>query len=279
MSRSLKELIPQSKKNKIIKFISDKRNKQPIKSVLQIAEYLTYAQNNVSYDSSSNGENLLFKKLAKHNFDIVVDCGANVGTNTRIYKIFNPKATIYAIEAIDETLSKCKEFTQQFKDIHYFNLALGSERSETIFKHFPTSHYLSTRYENNSDKNINYIEKKVEIYAGDQFCSENNISHINFLKIDVEGMDFEVIKGFKNMIKNNKIDAIQFEYGKNFIYSGSFLKDIYNFCIPNNYIIGKIYPNGVHFLDYNVKMENFLDSNFLIINKNFHNIIEEIKEK
>ncbi len=279
MSRSIKELISTKRRNQIVNFLSANRKKQPIKFILQLSQYLVYAGNNVSYDSSSNGENLLFKKLAKHNFNTIIDCGANTGTNTKVYKIFNNKAIIYAIEAIDETLEKCKEYTKDYSGIHYLNIGLGSERSQVTFKYFPKNNYLSTKYENILGKDIPTVEKTVEIYTGDEFCKENNLQHVNFVKIDVEGMDFEVIKGFKNMIENNQIDAIQFEYCGNFIYSKHFLKDIYDLCLPFGYIIGKIYPNGVEFLNYNVTMEDFQDANYLIIKKDLKDVIEDIKEK
>jgi FkbM family methyltransferase len=45
----------------------------------------------------------------------------------------------------------------------------------------------------------------------DGYCEENDIDHIDFLKVDIEGMEIDVFNGGKNII-NNKTDIVQFEF-------------------------------------------------------------------
>lgn len=45
----------------------------------------------------------------------------------------------------------------------------------------------------------------------DNYCASNSIESIQILKIDVEGFEYEVIKGCDYMLKNRKIDIIQLE--------------------------------------------------------------------
>ena len=52
-----------------------------------------------------------------------------------------------------------------------------------------------------------------------------------FIKIDVEGFEFEVLKGFGNMLSEKAIKIIQFEYGYANADAGHTLKDIFNFLI------------------------------------------------
>ena len=71
---------------------------------------------------------------------------------------------------------------------------------------------------------INVNTKKLET-----ICDENNITHIHYLSIDVEGAEFEVIKsinfdkvfidviGFENNYNDVSIPIVQFLENKNFV--------------------------------------------------------------
>jgi len=73
-------------------------------------------------------------------------------------------------------------------------------------------------------KIINVNTKKIET-----ICNENNIKHINYLSIDVEGAEFDVIKsinfdtvfidviGFENNYMDTSIPIIEFLKSKNFV--------------------------------------------------------------
>ena len=57
---------------------------------------------------------------------------------------------------------------------------------------------------------IDPILLKIKIETLDEFCKKNNIEKIDYLKIDTEGSNFDVILGATEMIKNKKIKYIQF---------------------------------------------------------------------
>lgn len=52
---------------------------------------------------------------------------------------------------------------------------------------------------------------RCELRRGDEYCKENQIEEIDFLKIDVECMETKVFRGFGDYL--NKVKIIQFEYG------------------------------------------------------------------
>jgi hypothetical protein len=51
----------------------------------------------------------------------------------------------------------------------------------------------------------------VPITTIDQFCADNSIETIDFLKIDTEGHDLEVIKGASRILAEQKIGIVQAE--------------------------------------------------------------------
>lgn len=61
---------------------------------------------------------------------------------------------------------------------------------------------------------ISYGQREtVQVTTVDNYCHKEGISHIDFLKIDVEGHELAVVQGAKAMLKRGAIDYIQFEYG------------------------------------------------------------------
>ena len=52
----------------------------------------------------------------------------------------------------------------------------------------------------------------VAVNTLDDFLAVNNISHIDFLKIDIEGHELEFFKGAINTLKNGIIRRIMIEY-------------------------------------------------------------------
>ena len=59
--------------------------------------------------------------------------------------------------------------------------------------------------------NIPTIERAVAVTTLDSVCKEHSIDHIDLLKIDVEGCEYEVLQGAARMIGSLSIDIIQFE--------------------------------------------------------------------
>lgn len=55
----------------------------------------------------------------------------------------------------------------------------------------------------------------VEVDTGDHFCATHGIEVIHFLKIDAEGYDLKVCKGFARMLETQAIGLVQVEAGLN----------------------------------------------------------------
>lgn len=72
----------------------------------------------------------------------------------------------------------------------------------------------------------NKIIDHCTVKKGIDYCIENKISKIDFLKIDVEGMETKVLNGFGDFLSN--VRYIQFEYGIGLRDAGSNLGEIMN---------------------------------------------------
>lgn len=141
----------------------------------------------------------------------VIDCGANTGNHSLFYSAFAPK-----VLSIEASQVKAKELQErislnQISNIILFNCGVGS--CDNIFMPF---------YESQSDNSgvssfvegfsaLNSFSDKVLIRTLDSIIDELQIGKVGFVKIDVEGFDYEVLKGAKKLIQRD-LPIIQIEF-------------------------------------------------------------------
>ncbi len=118
----------------------------------------------------------------------------------------------------------------------------------------------------------------VKVTTVDNYCCGNAISHIDFLKVDVEGHELAVMRGAAEMLKKQAIDYIQFEYGGCWIDSRTLFMDMYDFLTGYGYVVGKIMPEGIDFYDrYDQRLETFQMANFFACKPNHVNRFNRLK--
>ena len=49
----------------------------------------------------------------------------------------------------------------------------------------------------------------------DDFCQDQKINHISYLKVDTEGADLDVLQGARGALERNEIDFVEVEAGMN----------------------------------------------------------------
>ncbi len=230
---------------------------------------------NRNYRSESNGEDVVLNKLRSHKINIIFDVGANIGNWSKsASKVFS-NSQIYAFEPIIQNFEKLSEL--KLKNVHSYNFGLGDKNHEIEFNLYENSHELCSQFDFSMHSEVPR-KTKVSILEGKKFCQENDITNIDFLKIDTEGADLNVIEGFEDLLKNNKIRVIQFEYGRINIVSKDLLFDFYQYLSKFNYRIGKIYPKNVEFRDYKYEHEDFIGPNFIAVKSDEQEIINTLSK-
>jgi FkbM family methyltransferase len=107
--------------------------------------------------------------------------------------------------------------------------------------------------------------QKVPVTTVDQFCEENGVGRIQFLKIDTEGHEIEVLQGASRMIQEGRIDFIQFEFGDTFLHTPYHFVDIWDY-LSERYVIYRILRHGLAELKrYSHDLEIYKNANFLSI--------------
>ena len=144
--------------------------------------------------------------------NIVVDVGANIGLHTlNMARIVGNTGQVFAFEPDP---SNFKILEKNVKVNNYQNIIL--EQKAVGDKHGRTTLYQS----DNPGMHRIFPQTKqakcqvqVELTSLDKYFIDSNLADkINFIKIDVEGLEFSVLKGMKNILKNNKKIKILFEF-------------------------------------------------------------------
>jgi FkbM family methyltransferase len=109
--------------------------------------------------------------------------------------------------------------------------------------------------------------QKVRVTTVDQFCDENGVGRIQFLKIDTEGQEIEVMQGASRMIQEGRIDFIQFEFGDTFLRTPYHFVDVWNY-LSDRYAIYRVLRHGLAELKlYSHDLEIYKNANFLSIRR------------
>ena len=141
-------------------------------------------------------------KILKHKPIVTLDIGASGGFNTE--EVFNKKYNKYfkvnAIEPIKKEFDKIKSsnksnlgFWSEDKDL---NLYITNDFGATsVFEpNLENFHFIYN--DNQSLKNVEVKNiEKIKCIRIDNYCREVNIDNIDFIKIDTQGSEYEILSG------------------------------------------------------------------------------------
>jgi FkbM family methyltransferase len=264
--------------SKLKQFIKTNSHNNFFKGLAGFGRALNRFYENRNHNILSNGELTVIKKLGQIKPEVIIDGGANIGKYALLLHRYNPESKIYAFEPVQKTFEILSEQVRHTKQIIPVLKGLYSEEKKTEINIF-NSHTHSSLY---NIEGISYsAEDKqiIDLIKGDDFLRANNIDRLDFLKIDVEGAEYDALLGFENSINKGLIKAIQFEYGYINITTKKLLIDFHKFFESKGYVLGKIYPKTVEFRTYKFLHEDFLGPNFIAVKKTEQKLIDILSKK
>lgn len=226
--------------------------------------YLNYFKNR-SYDFAKNGEQRVMRKLCLAPGDVVFDVGAHCGHYSALLLAEQPRIVLHAFELNPRNAEKFASTVQRCSSAGFVRLhTFGLGSSDGTFQVTDTG----------GDGQITSLHSllggegmtlEVQVKRGDQVLRDPRISKLRFLKVDTEGNDLEVLRGFGEFLTPSFIGVIQFEYNETSVAARVMLKDFYDLLEPKGYVLGKVYPQGVEFSAYDVHFEDHRASNYLAV--------------
>ena len=218
-------------------------------------------------DKITNLKKILPKKDKPLTF---IDIGANIGSVSLVMakmfddlKIFAIEPTNYAFRKLSHNLNLNEELK---KKVYLRQLFISNHKK-------PKSVWSSWNFEKSNEKHLKHSGTLKEIKQDsflklDEFIKEEKLKDIDFIKLDVDGYELDVLNSFGDLIFKTKL--IQFEFGGCNIDTKTYFQDFWYFFINKNFKIYRITPRGPEeIIKYEEKDEYFVTTNYIAINRNF----------
>ena len=189
-------------------------------------EYLLYPDQNAEIYLANNGNYEIGETefcLARLRSDMIVfDVGANIGLYTLLFArqvgpggrvhAFEPEPRNYRRLLVNLALNGCDNVTP--------NAAAVFSRSQPVTLHvYPDAYHAWHSLERSAmpdptgDGRQVLPEHDLEIAATslDDYCQQHGVQRIDYLKIDVEGAELDVLRGAAGLLARQAVGLIQFE--------------------------------------------------------------------
>lgn len=215
-------------------------------------------------DIEKNGEKAALGEVKKRIGDkkaTILDVGANKGEYTVLLKKLFPNSIIHAFEPIPDLHRTIVKKTDRHEEVNVHQTALGDEIGSMPIHYTAAQSGLTSMVAKRFDGSGEVLQ--VPIDTIDNFCAANDIDHIHFLKIDVEGFELNVLKGAAAMLREKRIECIQFEFGGTMIDSHTNFRDFFSSLNPTHDIF-RILKGGLHPIrEYHDHLEIYHYANFV----------------
>ncbi len=200
------------------------------------------------------------RKITKNEFDdlqfmyrslgeqpkIIIDGGANIGFVTYQFIKKFEEASIYAYEPNPEVFWKLSQAFKENPSVKCINKGLSKFKSRLKFyqnRNTGTSSFLEPNefHRRHLAKKIKGIFEVETIGLTDIF-SENNIKHVDILKLDIEGFELSFLEGGEELLVSQKIDFLLLEVNLYPTYKDQpLIEELITFLRCCNYILYNFY--------------------------------------
>ena len=192
------------------------------------------------FPSDYEQENFEFLKQHVKAGDYVLDIGAHIGLfSTIAAQLTGNKGKVYAFEPAAETNALLKQTISINKlenTIEPYQEAMGAASGKTTF-------YVSDVKGDNSNSLVSYKDDRelyamdVNMFSIDDFVRTKHLSSLAFMKIDVEGAEYDTLCGAMETLKKLRPTCIVAIHPEPIAAKGDSLEKIYDLIVGNNYHI------------------------------------------
>lgn len=200
-------------------------------------------------------EQLLVSKLVQPGM-LVFDIGANIGDYSILFsKLVGNSGKVYSFEPTINTFNKLQERLSKSKcnNVYPLQNAVYSDNTQIEFNEFPEEFSVWNSIgkpqmlePQGSGQYVPIINTEiVNAITLDYFCQNNHIQKIDYLKIDVEGAESDVLQGAIELLRNKQIYFLQFEISQKMLEGlNREAKSTFDILIENGYECHRITQNG-----------------------------------
>lgn len=232
--------------------------------------------NSGTADFASNGEQRFIEELFRYlagtgKSPVFFDIGANIGEYTGL--LLEKSASLPAapeLHVFEPTTACFAELSTKYSglaNVFLNRLAVSNESGDVTIYFDAEKSALASLHKRNLDAYAVELNRSETVATTrlDVYIEEKGISHINFLKIDIEGHERAAFAGLGTYLRNDFIDFIQFEYGGANLDSHTTLMDFYTLFEKAGFVMTKVMPDGLEVRPYRPWMDNYHYANYVAI--------------
>ncbi|GAA4267985.1 FkbM family methyltransferase [Hyunsoonleella aestuarii] len=217
---------------------------------------------------------ILANKVLNYKVGDIIEVGANIGTETISFCDIAKKhgVKVYAFEPVSSNVQSLvlnkKQNRLQNLDIYS---CLVSNKNGSDFFNLPSGNNSGSGYITQQNNSGNIKEYKVTTLD-----SEFKDEIISLISIDVEGFEYNVLKGAENLIQKNK-PILVLEVNESYLKKRGHveLAELYAYLVNLNYYCYSINQIGIYEVDLNdFKVKS--NKNWICVNKQDIALIKEL---
>lgn len=145
---------------------------------------------------------------------MVFDVGAHEGETAEKFAEIFPRAQVHGFEPISASFEVARGRQSRHSRLEFHHAAVGAEPGQV--RVFLQSDSFTNSLKSEINRAENAAEARfedVQVVTLDAFATERSIQQIDFLKIDTEGFELQVLQGAKGLLERGAIRFLLAEVG------------------------------------------------------------------
>lgn len=152
-------------------------------------------------------------KIGKHlpKNAVILEAGAHKGEDTAEMAKRWPQATIHAFEPVPELFAILTKYTKQYPNVHRYQLALSDKNGSSVL-HLSegtsdaSSSLLAPKDHLKIHPTVAFKKQiKVKTMTLDTWAKTYKVSHVDFMWLDMQGMEYKVLKHSKRIFPHSQL--------------------------------------------------------------------------
>lgn len=158
------------------------------------------------------------RRLVRNEEPLIADVGAHRGETAELYRAAFPKATIHCFEPFPTSHEELSRRVAKDPRVHAHRVALGAAQGQATLNANRSS--ATNSLLRSDERSTTYwgsglldTDSRVDVPLTtlDAFCAEQSIAHLDILKLDVQGTEYEVLAGAGELLRKHAIDLVYME--------------------------------------------------------------------
>lgn len=201
---------------------------------------------NLWKDSYTGEKRFIEKVLRPSNPRVCIDIGANVGHYSALL-LQHTTAKVFAFEPAESSFADLSKLNTSFPERLFPIKKAISDRSGEA--HLYSAREKSATASLDARVVAHASHEAVATTTLDAFVEEQKLSHIDFIKIDVEGYEREVLRGMQKTLQAHRPRFVQFEFNIMQLRRGYSLLELTT--LLKGYTFYRLLPTGLIKIDPN----------------------------